>query len=157
MPVSIHKTSTWYSLPSNWHCPSELLPYPSQPCMDISSWMLKGSIPTSGLNSEMIPFLQNTSTISQTRSGPSIPMVYYTTLDASTFQILEISDSMFFSTCMTTPLQVTSVRQRLFTKSACTTIGLDFWSMSKTTASHVPSVPMENLCATDPMDFSSNF
>src|SRR5882672_10636916 len=56
MPVSIHRTSAWYSLPSNWHRPSKLLPYLSQPFVDLSSWMLKGSIPTFGLNSEMIPF-----------------------------------------------------------------------------------------------------
>src|SRR5467141_4368061 len=128
MPVSIHRTSAWYSLPSNWHCPSELLPYPSQPFVDLSSWMLKGSILTLGLNFEMIPFPQNTLTISQTPSGPSILMVYYTTLDTSMFQIPAISDSMCFSTHMTTPLQVTLVRQRLFPKSACTTISLDFWS-----------------------------
>src|SRR5467141_4522743 len=85
MPVSIHRTSAQYSLPSNWHRPSELLPYLSQPFVDLSSWMLKGSIPTSGLNSEMIPFQQNTSTISQTPSGPSIPMVYYATSDTFTF------------------------------------------------------------------------
>src|SRR5882724_7280455 len=85
MPASIHRTTTQYSLPSNWHCPSELLHYQSQSSMDLSSWMLKGSIPTSGLNSERIPFPQNTSTISQTLSGPSIPMVYYTTSDTSMF------------------------------------------------------------------------
>src|SRR5882672_6886194 len=138
MPVSTHRTSTWYSLPSNWHHPSELLPYLSQSFVDLSSWMLKGSILTFGLNSEMILFPQNTSTINLTPSGPSIPMVYYATSDAFTFRILAISDSVFFSTRMTTPFQVISVRQRLFTKSACTTIGLDL-SMSKTTASHVPS------------------
>src|SRR5882724_6970206 len=85
MPVSIHRTTTQYSLLSNWHRPFELPPYQYQSSMDLSSWMLKGSIPTSGLNSERIPFLQNTSTISQTPSGPSIPMVYYTTSDASMF------------------------------------------------------------------------
>jgi len=69
--VSIHRTTFRYSLLSNWHHPSELPPYQSQSSMDLSSWMLKGSIPTSGLNSEMIPFLQNTSTIGQTLSGPS--------------------------------------------------------------------------------------
>src|SRR5882672_5551885 len=107
MPVSIHRTSARYSLPSNWHCPSELLPYPSQPFVDLSSWILKGSIPTSSLNSEMIPFPQNTLTISQTPSGPSILMVYYATSDASMFQILAISASVFFRTRTTTPLQVT--------------------------------------------------
>src|SRR5882672_847037 len=98
MPVSIHRTSTQYSLPRNWHHPSKLLPYQSQPFVDLSSWMLKGSIPTFSLNSEMIPYLQNTSTISQTPSGPSIPMVHYITLDTSMFQIPAISDYMFFST-----------------------------------------------------------
>src|SRR5467141_1885107 len=117
--------------------------------MDFSLWTLKGSILTFGLNSEMIPFPQNTSTISQTPSGPFIPMVYYATSDASMFQIPAISDPVFFSTHMTTPLQVTLVRQRLFTKSVCTTIGLDFWSMSKTTANCVPSVPTPNPCTTD--------
>jgi len=62
---------------------SLLLPCQSQSSMDLSSWMLKGSIPTSSLNSEMILFPQNTSTISQTSSGPSIPIVYSATLDAS--------------------------------------------------------------------------
>src|SRR5467141_1859194 len=85
IPVSIHRTSAWYSLLSNWHRPSELLPYLSQPFVDLSSWMLKGSILTFSLNSEMIRFPQNTSIISQTPSGPSIPMVYYATSDTFTF------------------------------------------------------------------------
>src|SRR5882724_6947048 len=85
MPVSTHRTIAQYSLPSNWHCPSKLQPYLSQSSMDLSSWMLKGSIPTSDLNSEMIPFPQNTSTTSQTPSGPLILMVYYATSDASMF------------------------------------------------------------------------
>src|SRR5882724_8775871 len=92
MPVSIHRTTTRYSLLSNWHCPSELPPYLSQSSMDLSSWMLKGSILTSDLNSKRIPFPQNTSTISQTLSGPLIPMVYYATSDASMFRIPAISN-----------------------------------------------------------------
>jgi len=60
-------------LASNWHCLSELLPYQSLSSVDLSSWMLKGSIPTSSLNSERIPFPQNTSTISQTPSGTLDP------------------------------------------------------------------------------------
>src|SRR5882724_7345059 len=75
MPVLIHRTSARYSLPSNWHCPSELLPYQSQSFVDLSLWMLKGFTPTSDLNFERIPFLQNTSISSQT-CGPSTPMVY---------------------------------------------------------------------------------
>src|SRR5882724_1939345 len=75
MPVLIHRTSTRYSLPSNWHRPSELLPYQSQSFMDLSLWMLKSFIPTSDLNFERIPFQQNTSINSQTR-GPLTLMVY---------------------------------------------------------------------------------
>src|SRR5882724_9754400 len=119
--------------------------------------MLKGSIPTSDLNSKMIPFPQNTSTTSQTPSGPSILMVYYATSDASMFQTPAISDYVFSSTRTTTPLQVISVRRRPYIKSICNTIGPDFQSTSKTTANHAPLVPMPNLCATNPMDFSSNF
>src|SRR5882724_12155556 len=125
IPVSIHRITNWYSLPRNWHHPSELLPYQSQSLVDLSTWILKGSILTSSINSERIPFLQNTLTISQNH-GPWTPMVYYRTLDASMFQIPEISNSMFFSTHTITPLQDISVRQRHSTKSACTTIGLDF-------------------------------
>src|SRR5882724_9814235 len=76
MPVLIHRTFAWYSLPSNWHHPSELLPYQSQSSVDLSLWILKDSIPTSGNNSKRIPFLQNTLTISQNH-GPWTPMVYY--------------------------------------------------------------------------------
>src|SRR5882724_9975822 len=119
-----------FPLLSNWHHPSVLLSYQSQSSMDLSSWMLKGFILTSGLNYEMIPFLQNTLTISQTPSRPSILMVYYATSEESMFQTLAISDSIFSSTHMTIPLQVISVRQRPFIKSACNTIGLDSWSIS---------------------------
>src|SRR5882724_1126206 len=156
MPVLIHRTTARYSLLSNWHHPSGLPPYQSQSSMDLSSWMLKGSILTSGLNSKMIPFPQNTLTISQTPSGPN-PNSYYSTLDASMFQTPSISNYVFSSTCMTIPLQVISVRQRPSIKSVCNTIGLDFQSMSKTTANRAPLVPVPNLCTTNPMDFSSNF
>src|SRR5882724_3700493 len=157
MPASIHRTTARYSPLRNWHLPSELPPYQSQSSMDLSSCMLKGSIPTSGINSKMIPFLQNTSTISQTPSGHSILMVYSATSDASMFRTPAISNYMFSSTHMTIPLQVISVRQRLFIKSVCNTIGPDFHSMSRTTENHAPLVPMPNLCAINPTDFSSNF
>src|SRR5882724_10512452 len=75
MPVLIHRTTDQYSLLSNWHCPSKLPPYQSQSSMDLSSWMLKGSILTSGINSERIPFPQNTSTISQTPCHDPFPML----------------------------------------------------------------------------------
>src|SRR5882724_597094 len=157
MPVSIHRTTARYSLLSNWHRPSELQPYQSQSSVDLSSWMLKGFILTSDLNSERIPFPQNTSTISQTPSGPLILMVYYATSDTSMFRTLAISDYVFFSTRTTTPLQVISVRQRPYIKSICNTIGPDFQSTSKTTANRAPLEPAPNLCTTNPTDFSSNF
>src|SRR5882724_4460759 len=75
MPVSIHRTSAWYSLPSNWHRPSELLPYQSQSSMDLSLWMLKSFIPTSDLNFERILSQQNTLINRQTR-GPSTLIFY---------------------------------------------------------------------------------
>src|SRR5882724_9726941 len=92
MPVSTHRTTARYSLLSNWHHPSELLPYQSQPFVDLSSWMPKGSIPTFSLNSERIPLPKNTSITSQTSVGPSTQMVYYATLDASMSRTLAISD-----------------------------------------------------------------
>src|SRR5882724_11033618 len=157
MPVSIHRTTARYSLPNNWHRPSELLPYQSQSSVDLSSWMLKGSILTFGLNSKRIPLPKNTSITSQTPVGPSIQMVYFATLDTSMSQTPAIFDYMFFNIHMIIPLQVISVRQRHFTKSECTITDLDFPFTSKTTASHVSPVPMPNPCATNPMDFSSNF
>src|SRR5882724_1220222 len=109
MPVLIHRTSTQYSLPINWHRPSELLPYQSQSFMGPSLWMLKSFIPTSDLNFERILFQQNTSINSQTR-GPSTLMVYKGTPDESTFQIPEVFDSVFSNIHMTIPLQDISVR-----------------------------------------------
>src|SRR5882724_10008185 len=157
MPVSIHRTTTRYSLLNNWHRPSELLPYQSQPLVDLSSWMLKGSIPTFGINFERVPLPKNTSKISQTPVGPLTQMVYYATSDASMSRTLAIFNYVFFNIHMIIPLQVISVRQRHFTKSECTITGPDFLIMSKTTTSHVSPVPVPNLCATNLMDFSSNF
>src|SRR5882724_10527642 len=54
----------------------------------------------------------------------------------------------------TIPLQDILIRQRHYIKFGCTTIGPDFWSLSKTTANRVPSVPVPNRCATNLMDSS---
>jgi len=151
MPASIHRTTAQYSLPSNWHCPSELHPINPRSSVYPSSWMLKGSIRHPSLNSGEDPFPQNHLTISQTPSGPSILMVYYT-LRHSMFWTLAISDYMFSSTHTTIPLQVILVRQRPSSSPYANTIGLDFQSMSRTTANHAPLVPMPNLCATSPTD-----
>ena len=69
------------------------------------------------------------------------------------FQIPETSNSMFSNTHMITPLQDISVRWRHSTKSTCITIDPHFLLISKTTASHVPLVPMPNLCTINLMDF----
>src|SRR5882724_11648170 len=50
------------------------------------------------------------------------------------FQTLEVFDSLFSNTHMTIPLQDISVRQRHYIKLRCTITGLDFQSLSKTTA-----------------------
>src|SRR5882724_4661675 len=84
-------------------------------------------------------------------------MVYYGTLDKSTFWIPEVFDSVFYNTHTTIPLQDISVRRRHYIKFGCTTIGLDFRFLSKTTANHVPFVPMPNLCATNLTDSSNSF
>src|SRR5882724_6479961 len=129
MPVSIHRTTTQYSLMSNWHCPSELPPYQSQSSMDLSSWMLKGSILTSGLNSERIPFPQNTLTISQTPMWTLDPdgllhhlrHIYVPNSSNLRLHVLQYWHDH--------PLQVILVRQRPFIKFICNTIGPDFQSM----------------------------
>src|SRR5882724_3605866 len=104
MPVSTCRTSTWYSLLSNWHCPSEQVLSQSQPFVDLSLWMLKGSTLTSGLNFERIPFPQNTLTTSQNHGLVTL-MVYYGTPDTFLFRIPGIFDFMFSSTHTTIPLQ----------------------------------------------------
>src|SRR6266481_8135904 len=60
MPLPTHRTFARSLLPSNWHRPFELLPYPSQSYADLLSWILKGSIPTSSLNYETTQYLRNT-------------------------------------------------------------------------------------------------
>jgi len=126
--------------------------------MDLSSWMLKGSISDIRSQLKRIPFLQNTLTISQTLSGPSILMVYYATLDASMFQtsgnlqlcVLKYSHDHplagHFSQTKTlspSPHAILLVR----TSSLCQEI----------TENHAPLVPMPNLCATKPYRLLSNF
>src|SRR6266481_7460182 len=156
MPVSTCRTSTRFSLLSNWHHPFTPQPYPSLSYEDCYSWIQKGSIPTSGLICETTQFPQNTPT-SQTQSGPSIPMDYYVTEDESMSQIPTIYNCMFSNTRMIIPLQVTMVKPRPSIKSTSTTIGPDSQSSLKTTANHVLCVPAPNPCATDHTDFSSNF
>jgi len=157
MPVSNPQTIAQYSLQATGIVPLSYHPINPSPPWISHHGCWKAPFPKSNLNSEMIPFPHNTSTISQTPSGPSILMVYYTTSDTSMFQTPAIWTMCFFSTRMTTPLQVISVRRRPYIKSICNTIGLDFQSMSRTTANRAPLVPAPNLCATNPMDFSSNF
>src|SRR5882724_154877 len=73
------------------------------------------------------------------------------------FRIPEVFDSVFYNTHTTIPLQDISVRRKHYIKFGCTTIGLDFWFLSKTTANRVPFVPTPNLCTTNLMDSSNSF
>src|SRR5882724_4447873 len=73
------------------------------------------------------------------------------------FWIPEVFDSVFYNTHMTIPLQDISVRRKHYIKFGCTTIGLDFRFLSKTTANHVLSVLAPNLCATNLTDSSNSF
>jgi len=143
MPVSIHRTTAQYSILSNWHHPFKLLSYQSQSSVDLSSWIMKGSIPTFSLNSKRNPFPQNTSTISQTLSGPSIPMVYSTTSDASIFWTLEISDYVF--SILTQPSLAGHFGQmKTLHQVSMQNFGTEFQSRSRTTASHAPLAPIPN-------------
>src|SRR5882724_3049596 len=119
--------------------------------------MLKGSMPTSELNSKRIPFPQNPLAFSQTLTGPSILMGDFNTLVETMSQTLRTFSFMFSSIHMIPHSQDISIRQRHSTKSDNITTGQDFPFMSKTTAKCVPLVPTSNLCTTNPTNFSSNF
>ena len=84
-------------------------------------------------------------------------MVYYDIPDAYMSWKLGIYNYMFFSTCMTIPLQDTLARQRPFMLYVCITTGQDFKPMSRITEIHAPPVPAQSLCAIDLMDFSNSF
>jgi len=142
MPVSIHRTTAWYSLPSNWHCPSELLPInPSPPwishhgCWKAPFWHTVST--PRGSHFCRTPWQQSDP------SGPSIQQFTYTTSDAIyvpnssnlRLHVLQYSHDH--------PLQVILVRWRPFIKSVCNTIGLDFQSTSRTTANCAPLVPCQ--------------
>jgi len=143
MPVSTHRTFTWFSTSEQLHCPFELLPYQSQSSMDLS-WMLKGSIPTSGFNSKM------KSSSAEHLNNQSDPQW---ALDPDRWtlppqmhlcsKLWAISDSMFSRTHMATPLQDIPSDEDTSPSLVCTTTGLDFHSMSRTTASCEPSVPAQ--------------
>src|SRR5882724_12542602 len=90
--------------------------------------MLSDSMPTSKLNSERIPYPPNTLVYSQTRTGPSTPMVYFVTWVGFMSQALITFSFIFSNIHMITPLQ-------------------DYCRSS---------VPKPNPCTTNLMDFSSN-
>jgi len=91
MAVSNHRTSAQYSLLSQLAFPSKLLLYQSQPSMGLSSWMLKRFHSTSSLNSEMIQFCRNTSTISQT---PVEPQSWWFTMPPRTHLMFQLQQSL---------------------------------------------------------------
>ena len=119
--------------------------------------MKNDSFPTSSLTSETTRSPQHALIISQIPSGLSLPMVYSAIPLKYMFLIMAIFNSVFCNTRTTIPLQVISVRPRHYIQSGCNMPGLDSRSSSKTTANRAPLVPAQNLCATDRVDFSSNF
>src|SRR5882724_268141 len=143
MPLLIRRITTWFSLPSNWHRPSELHPYPSQSSAVLSLWMWTLSVPTFILNSEKTRPRQNTSIICRL-IALSIPMVYYDISAASMSRTSIIFDYVFSKTRMTTHLQDMSVRRRHYTRSDYTITGPASPSTSKTTANSASPVPMPN-------------
>jgi len=138
--MSIHRTTTQYSLPRNWHHPSKLLPYQPQSSMDLSSWMLKGSTPTSDINSERILFQQNTLTSVRPWPGP-----WWSTMELWMHVHSRFQKSL-------TPCSPYSNNHPLAghfsqTKTlhqVCMQLLLAWLpSMSKTTVNHVPLVPCQ--------------
>ena len=122
-----------------------------------SSWMKNDSFPTSSLTSETTRSPQHASTISQTPSGLSLPTVYSVIPTEYMSLIMAIFNSVFCNSRTTIPLQVISVRPRLYIQSACNMPGPDFRTLSRTTANRAPLVPTQNLCATVHMDSSNSF
>jgi len=115
--------------------------------MDLLSWILKGCIPTSLLNSEMIPFLQNTLTIGQTPSGPLTLMVYYTTSDTSIFTNSQQSSTPC-SSVLTWPFPAGHFSQtKTLHQSACITIVQTPGLHQGLLQVDCTTVPMPNLCA----------
>jgi len=127
-----------------------------QPSMGLSSWMLKGSIPTSGLNSRGSYFHRTPQHPVRPPVDPRFPMVSSTTSDASMFQTPAISDYMFSSNCM--PPLAGHFGQTKTLHQVCMQYcwsGLPVYA--RTTENCAPLVPVPNLCATNPTSFSSNF
>ena len=124
MPLPTCRTFAQYSLPSNWHHPVELLPYPSQSYVDPLSWILKGSISTSSLNNEMTQYQRNTLIPEPTQDGPLVPTVCSDIPDAYMSRILAYAFG-FFNTHTIIPLQDIMVSPRPFTRFASITTGLD--------------------------------
>ena len=119
--------------------------------------MKNDSFLTSSPTSETTQSPQHALIISQIPSGLSLPMVYSAILIGYMFPSMAIFNSVFCNAHTTIPLQVISVRSRQYTQSRCNMPGLVSQSMLKTTADHAPPVPVQNLCTTNHMDFSSSF
>jgi len=145
------QTSTWYSLPSNWHCPPSYCPiYPSPSWISHHGW-LKGSIPTSGLQLWDDPVSAEHLT---TQSAPSDPqsrslLCHSDALHSEAGQ----SPTLCSSALAYYPLQVISVRQRLFTKVHMHYLCPDLPGLHQKTICKLcyHLFPHLNLCATGPL------
>src|SRR5882724_11823200 len=156
MPLLICRITNRFSLPRNWHRPSELHPYLSQSFAVLSLWMLTLFILTFELDSEKTQPQQNTSIICRL-IGLSIPTVYYNISAAFMSRTSIIFDYVFSKIRTITPLQDISVRQRHYTRSDYTITGRAFPSTSKTTANRASLVPTPNPCAINLTGYSNSF
>jgi len=138
MPVSIHRTTPsihfWATA-----CPSKLLPYQSSPLW-ISSWRLKGSIPTSGLNPRWSHF-HRTPWQSVRPSVDPYPNGLLRHLRRIYVPNSGISDYVFSSTRTTIPLQDISVNKDSSSSPHVILLVRDFQSMSRTTENCAPLIP----------------
>jgi len=135
-----------YSLLSNWHHSSELLPYQSSPswishhgCWKAPFWHL--------VSLERTPLLKNTSITSQTPVGPLTQMVYFATSDASMSRTLAIFNYVFFNIHMIIPCRSFRSDETLHQ------VWMHYYwprlpIYIKDYCNHVSPVPMPNPCAT---------
>jgi len=103
--------------------PSRATTLSIQSSVDLSSWMLKGFIPTSDLNSEMILFLQKP----RQSVRPQVdPRSRWFTIHLGRIYVPNPAISTRSSYSHDHPLAVISVRRRPYIKSVCNTMCPDF-------------------------------
>jgi len=101
MQLSVHRTSSWYSHPSNWHCPPSYHPNNPRP-LRISH---HGYQKAPHWHPNSTPRGSQFCWTPQQSIRPKVDLNPSATSDVSMSQILTIFDFVFFSVHMSTPLQ----------------------------------------------------